>query len=156
MPAAIRFPSVLERTHRSRLACPSGSEKQVETSARGRDLGECCGLLAGETAPSTPSKKMALGDRRSGMVLGAGQKRCLGTEGGVCGVDLAVAGMEDAGSVCAPELRGCTRCLVRGAFDAGLCGGGGAPSDDSLALFEDRKSVVEGKSVLVRVDIGGR
>src|SRR3546814_8299878 len=61
MPAAIRFPSVLERTHRSRLACPSGSEKQVETSARGRDLGECCGLLAGETAPSTPSKKMALG-----------------------------------------------------------------------------------------------
>src|SRR3546814_17955105 len=123
MPAAIRFPSVLERTHRSRLACPSGSEKQVETSARGRDLGECCGLLAGETAPSPPSKKMALGDRRSGMVLGAGQKRCLGTEGGVCGVDLAVAGLEEAGSGLAPALRGWTCGLVRGGFYGGLLWG---------------------------------
>src|SRR3546814_20481078 len=120
MPAAIRFPSVLERTHRSRLACPSGSEKQVETSARGRDLGECCGLLAGETAPSTPSKKMALGDRRSGMVLGAGQKRCLGTDGGVCGVALALAGKEDDCSVRPPDTRRCTRQHLRGCFDYGL------------------------------------
>src|SRR3546814_8883681 len=87
---------------------------------------------------------MALGDRRSGMVLGAGQKRCLGTEGGVCGVDLAVAGMEDAGSVCAPELRGCTRCLVRGEFDAGLCGGGGDQSDDLLAVFDRGEAEVHG------------
>src|SRR3546814_15713182 len=63
---------------------------------------------------------------------------------GVCGVDLAVAGMEDAGSVCAPELRGCTRCLVRGEFDAGLCGGGGDQSDDLLAVFDRGEAAVHG------------